>query len=114
MKNRRIISGIAAAALAIVPFTGTGIDAVDNTLTKSTVITADAAYDDFTPGLYYVQKDFTGYTFYGNRPVSFRAGTYISVDNNCMSSGVKMLWYMHTHCGSDSEARKPHIVFVRR
>lgn len=41
--KKRLVSGIIAAALAIVPFTGTGITAVDKVLnTETTTITASA------------------------------------------------------------------------
>ena len=41
--KKRLVSAIMAAALAIVPFTGTGIKAVDNVFnTETTTITASA------------------------------------------------------------------------
>ena len=109
MKKNRIISGVLAAALAIVPFTGTGIDSIDKELTKETAITANAAYEDFTPGLYYVNRDFTDH----DSKVFFKAGTYINVDANCMCRGAKMLWHMKPHWNSDLRTHVIDISFVR-
>lgn len=42
--KKRIVSGIMAAAMAIVPFTGTGIKAVDNVINNATIV-ASAGYN---------------------------------------------------------------------
>lgn len=53
--KKRIVSGIMAAAMAIVPFTGTGIKAVDNFLKDTTpTLTAEAVKS----GNYLVRKNF--------------------------------------------------------
>lgn len=84
MKKNRIIGGILAAALAIVPFTGTGIDSIDKEITKETAITANAWFWEkektYTPGIYYVAKTVDTLSF-GNL-VTYHPGTYLSVLSN--------------------------------
>lgn len=97
MKKNRIIGGILAAALAIVPFTGTGIDSIDKELTKETAITADAyGNSNMTRGYYYVNRDFTCTSgAYG--PVSFKRGQYIFIDTDGWYKGCMMEWYASIH-----------------
>ena len=86
--KKRIASGMIAAALAIVPFTGTGIKSVDKVLTKNTAITADAAV--MRGGLYYVTHSFVAYGPSGKKMIT--AGNYISVSTSGMALGVNVKW----------------------
>ena len=82
--KKRIFTGIITAALAIAPFTGTGIDALDKNLTKSTAITADAWWwskkKTYTSGVYIVHTNFTS-SYQGNL-VDYYDGDYILVDED--------------------------------
>ena len=90
MKKNRIIGGILAAALAIVPFTGTGIDSIDKELTKETAITADAyAYNTIRGGIYVSNN----YQWVG--PRHFRKGEYMSISSDGKLDGVDVTNWIH-------------------
>ena len=87
MKKNRIISGVLAAALAIVPFTGTGIDSIDKELTKETAITADAANYNYRGGIYRVNvTHWVGWTYH------HKQGDLICIANGGYYNGVDVAY----------------------